>query len=317
MNRGNQILSAVLVLQVALAAILFWPRQPASAAGELLFAGLDAEQVTRLTIADETGEQVQFINAGAGWVLADTDEYPTTDGVVPDLLEKIVALEVGRPVAESKESHARLKVADDEHASRVELKLQDGTLRTFYVGTSPSYGASHVRVDEQDEVYLSSDLSSADVGARLAGWIDTSYLSLPAQEIVSVTLENENGTFEFVKEGEDWTMSGVGEGETASISAISSLISRAAAVRMLRPLGTEPKPSYGIQDPNAVLVIRAHGAEGTETTYALHVGARSEQDGSYVLKSSESPYYVRVAEYTTQDWVENTREDLLEKPETE
>jgi hypothetical protein len=317
MNRGNQILIGVLILQVALAVILFWPRQPASAVGEPLFAGLDAEQVVRLTIDDEAGERVQFIKSGEGWVLANSDDYPTTAGTVPELLDKLVALRVGRPVAESKDSHARLKVADAEFASRVELLLQDGTLRTFYVGTSPSYGASHVRVAQQDEVYLVSDLSSADVGTRLSSWIDLSYLSLPAQEVVAVTLENEHGTIEFVKEGEEWTMSGLGEEETASSSVIASLISRTASARMLRPLGTEPKPSYGMQAPNAVLVMHARSAEGTETTYTLHVGAQSEQDNSYVLKSSESPYYVRVAEYTVQDWVENTREDFVEKPEAE
>jgi hypothetical protein len=72
-----------------------------------------------------------------------------------------------------------------------------------------------------------------------------------------------------------------------------------------------------MQAPAAVLVMHARGAQGTQTTYSLHVGAQSEQDNSYVLKSSESSYYVRVAEYTAKDWVENAREDLLEKPETE
>jgi hypothetical protein len=72
-----------------------------------------------------------------------------------------------------------------------------------------------------------------------------------------------------------------------------------------------------MQDPNAVLVIRTQSAEGTESTFTLQVGAQSEQDSSYVLKSSESPYYVRVSEYTAQDWVEKTRDDFIEKPEGE
>lgn len=313
MNRGNQILIGVLVLQALLAVLFFGPRQPVVASVEPLLFGLEAEAVTRLTIDDGAGDSVQFAKAGDAWVLADADDFPTTEGVVPDLIAKLVALEVGRPVAESVDSHARLKVADDEYTSRVELKLQDGTLRTFYVGTSPSYGASHVRVAKQDEVYLASDLSSADVGIRLSSWIDTHY-ALPAQEQVAVILENRNGTFEFTKDGTEWTMAGLEEGETASSSAISSLVSRTSSVRMLRPLGKEAKPSYGMDAPNAVLVVHARSAEGTETTYTLHVGAQ-DQDGSYVFKSSESPYFVRVAEYTVQDWVEQEREDFLEQPE--
>jgi hypothetical protein len=316
MNRGNQILIALLILQVALAVVLFWPRQPASSAGQPLFAELEAAEINRLTIRDEAGEQVQFVKMGESWVLADAGDYPTTEGTVPELLDKLSSLLVGRPVTESKESHARLKVADDAYTARVELKRADGTLRTLYVGTSPSYGASHVRVAEQDEVYLAADLSSADVGTRVSNWIDTNY-ALPAQEAVAAMLENKNGAFEFVREGETWSMTGLKEGEAASSTTISSLVSRASSVRMVRPLGTESKPSYGLDAPNAVLVVRARSAEGTQSTYTLQVGAKSDQDGSYVVKSSESPYYVRVAEYTVREWVETSREDLLETPETE
>jgi hypothetical protein len=315
MNRGNQVLIGILVLQIALAVILFWPRQSAEAVGEPLFAGLEADQVVRLTIVDQAGERLQLAKSGTAWVLADTGDYPATEGTVSNLLTKIVDMKTGRLVAEMPESHARLKVADDQYVSMIELLLEDNTVRTLYVGSSPSYGATHVRVAEQDEVYLASDLSSADVSTRLSSWIDTSYLSIQAQDITAVALENENGVFEFLKEGEEWTMGGLGEGETASSSTISSLVSRAASVRMLRPLGTEPKPSYGMQSPSAVLVIQARTQEGTASIYTLHIGARGE-DGSYVIKASESPYYVLVTEFTAKDWVEKTREDFLEKPET-
>ena len=68
--------------------------------------------------------------------------------------------------------------------------------------------------------------------------------------------------------------------------------------------------------PSAVLVLQARSPEGTATTYTLHVGAKSEEDNSYVVKSSESPYYVRVAEFTVQDWVEKDRQGFLELPPT-
>jgi len=269
----------------------------------------------RLSIRDAAGETVQLIRSGSEWVLADTDGYPALEGAVPELLDKLVALKKGRLVAETEESHAQLKVAEDEYVAEVELLLEDNSLRKLYVGSSPSYGASHVRVAEQNEVYLVSDLSSTDASARVSSWIDTSYLQLDAQEFVAATLENANGTFEFVKVGEEWAMAGLGEGETASSANISTLISRAASVRMVRPLGTELKPSYGLQAPSATLVIRARSAEGTESTYTMLVGAQSPDDGSYVFKSSESPYYVRVAEYTALDWVGETREGLLETPD--
>jgi hypothetical protein len=316
MNRGNQILVGLLVVQIALAAVLFWPRQTAEAVGEPLLAGLEAGQVARVTLRDAAGEQIQLTKKGDEWVLADAGDYPVQSEDVTALVAKLVALESGRRVTESADSHSRLQVADDNYAYEVVLKLEDGSLRTLYLGTSPSFGTIHVRVAGQDPVYLASDLSTSDVGTRVSNWIDASYFEVPSEQIESFTLENENGTFEFAKAGDEWTMAGLAEGETLDQTSVSSIVNRASSVRMLRPLGTEPMLSYGMDAPSAVLVLHARSPEGTETTYMLHVGAKDEADNSYVIKSSDSPYYVRVAEFTAQDWVEKDRQGFLELPPT-
>jgi hypothetical protein len=316
MNRGNQILAAILVAQIALAVLIFWPREASVAAGEPLFAGLEVDQVVRLAIRGGDGAEVQVSKGADGWVLADAGDYPVNPEAVPELLDKLVALQTGRLVAETRASHERLEVADDAYAYQVELELEDGTVHRLVLGSTPSYGAIHVRVEGQDPVYLVSDLSSSDVMPQLSNWIDTSYFSVPQDQIVGLTLENPNGTFELVKEGDAWTMAGLAEDETLDTPGVNALVNRVSSVRMTRPLGTEPEDAYGLQEPSAVLVIHARGEEGTATTYMLHVGAQSEEDSSYVLKSSESPYVVRVAEYVAQDWVEKDREGFLAQPPT-
>lgn len=316
MNRGNQILVGILVLQIVLGVIVFWPRQASVVAGEPLLSGVEVDQIARVTIRDAAGEQVQLTKKGGAWGLAGAGDYPAIENSVPELLDKLLGLTSGRLVAETADSHGRLQVADGNFAHQVELKLQDGSLRTLYLGTSPSFGAIHVRVAGQNPVYLASDLSGSDVGTRVSNWIDTSYFSLPQDEVVGLRLENQNGTFEFQKAGEAWTMAGLAEDETLDEGSVTSLISRATSVRMLRPLGTEPLPSYGMDAPSAVLVLQARSAEGTATTYTLHVGSKSEEDNSYIVKSSESPYYVRVSEFTAQDWMEKDRQGFLELPPT-
>jgi hypothetical protein len=316
MNRGNQILAAILIVQIAFAVLVFWPREASTVAGEPLFAELEADQVARLALRGGDGAEVQLGKDGGGWVLADASDYPVNPGTVPELLAKIVALQTGRLVAETRASHERLEVADDAYAYRVELELEDGTVHTLYLGSTPSYGAIHVRVGGQDPVYLVSDLSSSDVMPQLSNWIDTSYFSVPQDQVVALALENRNGTFEFEKAGDEWTMVGLAEGETLDTPGVNTLVNRVSTIRMMRPLGTEPEDAYGLQEPSAVLVVHALGEEGAATTYVLHVGAQSEEDNSYVLKSSESPYYIRVAEYVAQDWVDADREGFLTEQPT-
>ena len=50
MNRRNQILSGLVVLQVVIIAVLFWPRQGANASVERLFNGVTLDDIQAITI---------------------------------------------------------------------------------------------------------------------------------------------------------------------------------------------------------------------------------------------------------------------------
>lgn len=316
-GRKNQILAAALILQLALVAAVFWPRPASGAQSAPLLAGLDVDQVVCVTIHDEQGAHIVLAKQAGSWVLPEAGEYPCTEDQVPGLLDKIAALKADRLVAQTEASHKRLQVGDQDFARLIELELADGTVRKLYLGSSPSYGATHVRAEGQEQVYLTSDLSTADASARAADWIDTLYVSVPQDQVVSLALDNANGHFEFTKGDDDqWTMAGLAPDETLSQNNVTSLVSRVASVRMLRPLSTQVQPDYGMDEPQAVVTITSRDEEGATKTYILQVGTQSGEDNSYVLKSSESPYYVQVAEYTVQDWVEKTYDDFIELPPT-
>ena len=317
MSRGNQILAILLVVQLALAAVVLWPRSASTAGGEPLFRGLEADEVVRVMIVGGAGERIELTRNAGQWGLAEADDYPCKEDAVDDVVTKIAAITTDRLITRTPSSHKRLQVADEDYARLIELELVDGDVHQLYLGTSPSYGVSHVRASGEDAVYLASDLSSTDVNASASAWVDTLYLSVPGDQIVGLTLENGNGTFEFQKgEGGAWTMVGLSPDETVNANNVESLVNRVSSVRMLRPLGTEAREEYGLQDPSAVVLIRTQGEAGSIEITRLHVGSRSDEDGSYVVKTSKSAYYVRVAEYAAGDLVKKTREDFLELPPT-
>lgn len=322
MSRTNQILAAALAVQIVLVAVAFWPKSASVAGGESLLAGLEAEQITQLTISDGTGDQVKLAKEMGSWVLPEADDYPCTENKVPEFLEKIVALKTNRLVTQTPASHKRLKVADDAFERRVELELADGTTRLLYLGTSPSYGAIHVRADGQNEVYLAS-LSASDAGVNASNWVDTLYFSVTQDQIVALTVENGNGSFDFEKDDAGtWMMRDLAADETLNENNVSGLVSRIASLRMLRPLGKTEQNDYGLQEPSAVVTIQTRDGEVNTKTYAIRVGAKSDEaaganeDNSYVVISSESPYYVRMGEYVVRDFVEKMRDDFLELPPT-
>lgn len=323
MNKLNRILIVILVLQLALVAVVFWPRQANTEEVQSLFPNLETSRVVRVTITGADGEQIELAKEGADWVLPEADNYPVQSSEVSAMIDKIVGLQTGQMVTETSGSQERLGVADDSFERRVELELDDGTRYTLYVGTSPSFGATHVRAGGEDQVYLTTELLTSDVGILPTDWADRTYFSVPEDQVMRLSLENQNGAFTFIRlvsggelapVQEVWSMADLAQDETLNTAAVRTLLNRATSVAMQRPLGTEEKPEYGMDSPAAVVTLRTQSEEGGAKNYTLLVGAKNPEDGSYVVISSESPYYVQVSEFAVQSFVENARQSFLELP---
>jgi hypothetical protein len=316
MHRRNQILIGVLVLQLALVAIVFWPRQVTTAStGQALFPGITADQIRSLRLTDSEGESIHLARSDGGWVLPEAGDYPAISENVTVLLDKIVNLTAEQLITQTTASHTRLKVAENDFNNRVEFELSDGSRHTLYVGSSASYGTAYVRADDQEQVYLVSDFSGSDASSRATAWVESTYFSVAQDEVVALTLENANGTLEFLKDQDgEWTMKGLGADETLDQNAVTSLVSSASSVSMQKPLGKEEQEDYSLQDPAAVLTLKTQSEAEGEMSYVLLVGAQDAADESYVLISSISPYYVQVSSYVASNWIEKGREDFLAVP---
>lgn len=318
-KKHHKILAAVLIAQIVVSAVVFWPRPSTAGQREPLFPDLEAGDVTAMTVENGEGTVIALEKVTEEWVLPEADNYPAKGDAVQTFLEKLTALTTGRLVTSSDTSHKRLQVASDEFARRVRFETDDGTKETVYVGSSPQYGSVHFRLEGQSETYLTSELTTWDVNPAASAWIDPAYLSLAQDEVSRLTLENANGTFVFEKGTEGtWMMNNpsaegdeasLGQGEVLDQASVDAIVRRAASVTMKRPLGKEAQDAYGMDDPNALVTL-----ETADRTVTLRVGAKDADDASYVVKSSESDYFVRVAATSVTALVENGREAFLKQP---
>jgi YD repeat-containing protein len=312
MKRHNQILAGILVIQVILSAIVFWPKPATTAAGDPLFPDLVADDIVALTITDADDNSIELRRVTGNWVLPDADDYPAREGTISSFLEKVADLTTARLVTRTDASHRRLQVTADGFERRIEVETMGGDRHTIYLGSSPRYGSTHFRADGLSETYLTSELSVWDSNADAGSWIDTIYLDMPQDTITKATVENSSGTLIFTKDAEGvWTMEGLAADETLNETAVTGLVQSAASVSMIRPLGKEGLPAYGMEEPNAVVTL-----DTADETIILRVGAKDPDDNSYVVASSESPYYVRVSEFTVRDLVEKGRDDFIQVPPT-
>lgn len=313
MNKLQRILVAVLALQLALTAIVFWPRQAATAGKSLL--DLKAEDVTGLTIQDDQGRSISLAKSGDGWVVRSAADYPADAAKITPVIDKLLALTTGRLIGETAASHARLQVADDKFVRKVDLQTAAGT-RTLYLGSPAGSRAMHVRLAGQNQVYLGNDLASWEITADLTSWINPVYFSVSTADILGIILKNSNGEFVFEKDAAgNWVMLGLTAGEELEPNNVTSLVSLMTSVRLTKVLGKTDDPAYGMAEPAASVTIRAKSGDQAKS-YILTIGAKDPTDNTYAVKSSESPYYVAVSEFSVRDLVERTRERFLKPTPT-
>ena len=312
MKRHNQILIGVLIIQIILGVVVFWPRSTEAVGSEPVFTDLEAGDIVALTIVDGDGNSVTLRQVTGNWVLPDADDYPAQADKITPLLDKLVGLTTGRLVTRTDASHKQLQVAADDFVRRIVFETAEGKEHTLYLGSSPSYGATHFRLDSQSETYLTSDISNWETNATASSWVDTGYQNVPQADVTRLAVENGNGTFVFIMDDEgNWTMEGLAEDETLAETKVTAAVQQASSVNMIEPLGREEQAAYGMGAAKAVATI-----ETAAKTITLRVGAQDSDDNSYVVTSSESPYFVRVSEYSVQALVENARDDFLELPPT-
>jgi hypothetical protein len=223
----------------------------------------------------------------------------------------------------------------------------DGKSHTLYVGKTGGGNTTHVRLDDQSQVYLTGNLTSQDANAQPSGWIDTVYFSASAADVVSLSLQNADGMFDFTKNGDVWTVSGLDEGETLNQDNFTQLLNAITSLRMTEPVSQEAQDDFSMDAPQAVITLKVMETEAPETSalatpdmsnllgvspestatsaptatpqkvekeYTFQIGAAL--DNGVVIKGSNSDYYVLISQAIADRFITKTQADFTTVPPT-
>jgi hypothetical protein len=315
-NRTNRILAGALLVQVALAVVVFVKHDDARIGKlEPLLEGLEAEKVDRVRVfdawppakADEEGAPkkevkpdqpaIELVKRGSDWQLASHHDYPADGSKVNELLEKVTAIRTRGPLASGKTRQKQLEVADDSYQRKLVITA-GGKDVTLYVGASAGARQTSVRLAGSDEVHGASGLSAFAVGATPAAWIDTAYFKVEKDQIASVEVTNQNGTFS-LEPGADgaWTVElngkpvAVPAGQEIDKDLVDRMVNRIASLSMSEP----GDPKRTIDKPQVTVTVRMKsepppaGPDGGPPAvsqpgqeYTIDIGESGEKDKSFV-----------------------------------
>jgi Domain of unknown function (DUF4340) len=313
MTRLHQILIGVLVAQLVLVGVVFWPRGGSTGASNaVLFQGLKGSDITSLTVSEKAGTSSKLARQGDKWVVPDAGDYPADATKLNGLADKLAAMKGGQSVGRTPTTQSQLQVADDNFAKRIDFQAANGSKYTLFLGTVSGGTATHVRVGGQQDVYLTRDVSAYDISSNVTTWIDPLYFSLSADQAMTVTTKTAGDNLTFNKDAKGaWVMLGLAAGEQTNEANVTSILSAVTSLSMDKPLGKQDQAAYGLAQPTEVLtILTKNGAQ--ETAHTLTIGAKDAT--GYFVKSAGSEYYVHVAEFIFKDLVGRKRSDYLQQP---
>ncbi len=308
-----RVLAGALVLQIAVLAFVFWP-ETVSEAGPV-FPGVEEGSIVRARITGPQGGVIQVEARAGECILTQADDYPCRTDRMNNLFETLEGLVADNVVTRTSSSHLRLSVSPSKFERVVEFDTDDGQTYRLFLGSALTVSASHVRADGRDEVYKVSELTTSDAPVNALGWIDTEYLFVPQSFLTAVTINNPKGRLELRKGDDgDWMLQGIEEGEELDQARVNSLLTRAASVSMREPLGRQSLEEYGTGSPQGSYTLESEDDDGNVKTVTLTVGAAAT--GGYYVKSSDSDYYVVVADFEVDDMLQADSAYVLKPPPT-
>lgn len=304
MSRTLVWLAGLLALQLALIAWLWLGRSTelASFSSDEKLLALDAGGTDRIVIEEPMQTSLELVKQGGKWVIPAANSFPAAPKKIAELLDKLADLNKSWPVATTSEAAKQLKVSKDDFNKKLTFKQGDETRSELLLGTSPGFRKVHARVEGEAPIY-SIEFNAYEAPTKAEDWYDRQVLSVPRASIERLEL----GSLALERTESGLRLSDLSEGEEMNSEAVSSLVSSLSGLGFQEVLGVEEKPEYKLGSP--VFAFNVNAKERGRITYT----AGALDDKSYVLKSSELPFFFKV-EKAAIDRLKDAERASLVKP---
>ena len=324
MDSTQRLLAGLLVVQVALIGVIRWASSSGhSAAGEHPLLPALASTTPRKLEIDDGKNSVALERESGSWTLAEPKGYPIAAGRVEKLVQDLGHLSVSRPVVTNRLNHAALKVAANDYERRVRIweKPQGQPIADVFVGTSPGFGVSHVRLGGKDPVYEGNGLNAYDLATDAGSWVERGMVPIAWEAVGGLSVTNRKGSFQLEKSGGRWSArsptTGTADLDPEKVDALGRAL---CALSLDEPVGPVDEQAQGLNDPEATIVFQpaaGDSAAATQAPVTIKIGALvpGKEDQRYAARSGFA-YAVSVSKFSSERALSVTLKELLATAKT-
>jgi len=148
------------------------------------------------------GQEIELVKEGEDWKMTRPVAAKANQTNVKSLLDNLKTLKVVEVIDTGKSSYEKFGVADGKGLHAVFSK-GGAPVADLIFGESGGRGQM-TRIAGRDGVYAVKGYSSYLYGRDVKGFRDMSLFKFEDTAVTSVAIDNENGSFNFTKEGESW-----------------------------------------------------------------------------------------------------------------
>jgi hypothetical protein len=253
----------------------------------------DTKAIDKIVISKAPGEdagagtEVELVKKGEDWRVSKPVDAAANSANVKSLLDNLKSLKVSELIDPSKSSYEKFKVGDNQGLHAVFTKGGTVVLDARF-GENGGRGQM-TRIAGKDGVYGVKGYSSYLYDRELKGWRDTSLFKFEDTAATSVSIQNEHGTFAFVKDKETWS----GKYKDAKGGALKDIekFDESKLKDMLRAYKSLNADSFaepgktpadlGLDKPSATVLITLNDGAKRE----VKVGATAEGSSRWVQAS--------------------------------
>lgn len=255
----------------------------------------------RIMIRDGDHHSVTLEKSAQRWLLPGLYGLPADTSAVSGLLAKLGSLRHDWAVADTPGAARRFKVARSDFRRRIALLGGGGKpLGVVYLGTSPAFRRTYVRVGGERRIY-EEGIQTYQVSAEPGHWLDRQLLALDTGDLQRIR----GPDYTLLRSGHGWKLQGLDTGQKTSGAAVGKLLGALGGLSVESALGPQLPAAYGPRQPAAQFVFTT--AKGRRLVYRIdavmartrpggqHVAVKAGRARTYVLKASDRPEYFKLA----------------------
>jgi hypothetical protein len=208
MRRPIPVLLVILAAQLGLAALLAERKNPLAATTPqtpLIDASLD--HVDHIVVegqpakgASADSARVELAKQKDGqWILTNYFDAPADKFRLSSVLDELVSLKRGLPIATSQEAIRRFKLADDNFERRVTLRSGDKALGTLYFGSSAGVRQTDARTNADHAVY-DVQLATYELPTSPSDWLDQDILQRDPDSLSELEIDGGGSALKLVRQ---------------------------------------------------------------------------------------------------------------------